>query len=127
MRIACAPVSVNVYGAQESILPAYVAWRAGTTKRVARNFKRLRSPRIDSKEPIPPVILRSLGIDSKETIPSGYMKPGGSVRQPSSYSVSSPHRLFKNSSTGPPGWELILGFLTKIRALMVHVAGLGMN
>ncbi len=29
------PVFVNVYGAQKSILPAYVAWRAGTTNRVA--------------------------------------------------------------------------------------------
>jgi hypothetical protein len=28
------PVFVNVYGAQESIPPAYVALRAGTTKRV---------------------------------------------------------------------------------------------
>ncbi len=28
------PVFVNIYGAQESILPAYVAWRAGTTNRL---------------------------------------------------------------------------------------------
>jgi hypothetical protein len=28
------PVFVNVYGAQESIPPAYVAWWAGTTNRV---------------------------------------------------------------------------------------------
>jgi hypothetical protein len=28
------PVFVNIYGAQESILPAYVAWWAGTTNRV---------------------------------------------------------------------------------------------
>jgi hypothetical protein len=28
------PVFVNVYGAQESIPPAYVAWRAGTKNRV---------------------------------------------------------------------------------------------
>jgi hypothetical protein len=28
------PVFVNVYGAQESIPPTYVAWRAGTTNRV---------------------------------------------------------------------------------------------
>ncbi len=28
------------------------------------------------------------------------MQPGGPVRQPYSYSVPSPHRLFKNSSTG---------------------------
>jgi hypothetical protein len=28
------PVFVNVYGAQESISPAYVAWRAGTKNRV---------------------------------------------------------------------------------------------
>jgi hypothetical protein len=28
------PVFVNVYGAQESIPPAYVAWRAGTTNMV---------------------------------------------------------------------------------------------
>ncbi len=29
------PVFLNVYGAQESIPPTYVAWRAGTTNRVA--------------------------------------------------------------------------------------------
>ncbi len=44
----------------------------------AWNFKLFRSPRIDSKEQIP---------------------PGGPVRQPYYYSVPSPHRLFKNSST----------------------------
>jgi hypothetical protein len=43
----------------------------------ARIFTLLRSRRIDSKEPIPP----------------------GCERQPYSYSVPSPHRLFKNSST----------------------------
>jgi hypothetical protein len=30
-------VFVNVYGAQESIQPTYVAWRTGTTNRVACN------------------------------------------------------------------------------------------
>ncbi len=43
-----------------------------------RIFKLLRSPRIDYKETIPPV---------------------GPVRQPYSFSVPGPHRLFKNSST----------------------------
>ena len=28
------PVFLNVYGAQESIPPAYVAWRAGTANKV---------------------------------------------------------------------------------------------
>jgi hypothetical protein len=27
-------IFVNAYGAQESIPPAYVAWQAGTTKRI---------------------------------------------------------------------------------------------
>jgi hypothetical protein len=49
----------------------------------ARIFKLLRIPRIDSKKLIPP----------------GY---GGPVRQPYSYSVPSPYRLFKNSSTLNP-------------------------
>jgi hypothetical protein len=44
----------------------------------------LRSPRIDSTEPIPPDCLAWRG---------------GPVRQPFPYSVPSPHRLFKNSST----------------------------
>jgi hypothetical protein len=52
------------------------------------------------------------------------MLPGGPVRQPYSYSVSSPHRLFKNSSTavlekastafeGFP-FDVSIGFLNKI-------------
>ncbi len=49
----------------------------------ARIFKLLRGPRIDSKE----------------SIPGPPMQPGGPVRQPYSYSVPSPHRLFKNSSS----------------------------
>ncbi len=36
------PVFVNVYGAQESILPACVAWRASTTNRVSYRPARLR-------------------------------------------------------------------------------------
>jgi hypothetical protein len=52
----------------------------------ARIFKHLRSPRINSKESIPPAYAA--------------LKPGGPVRQSYSYSVPSPHRLFKNSSTG---------------------------
>ncbi len=48
-----------------------------------RNFKLLRSPRIDSKK----------------LFPRQAVWPGGPVRQPYSYSVPSPHRLFKNSST----------------------------
>jgi hypothetical protein len=52
------------------------------TANLSPNLKLLRSPRIDSKEPIPPG-----GV------------AGGPVRQPCSYSVSSPHRLFKNSSS----------------------------
>jgi hypothetical protein len=32
------PEFVNVYGAQESILPAYVAWWAGTSNRVVESF-----------------------------------------------------------------------------------------
>jgi hypothetical protein len=47
-----------------------------------RIFKRLRSSRIDSKEPIPP------GCEAWRA-----------ARQPSSYSVPSPLRLLKNSTT----------------------------
>jgi hypothetical protein len=36
------PVFVNVYGAQESIPTAYVAWRASTTNRVSYRPARLR-------------------------------------------------------------------------------------
>jgi hypothetical protein len=54
----------------------------------AQIFKLLRSPRIDSKEPIRQA-----------------MQPGGLVRQPYSYSVPSPQRLLKNSSAK---WNLQL-------------------
>jgi hypothetical protein len=47
----------------------------------------LMNPRIDSKEPFPPGCVAWRGTT------------GGPVRQPYSYSVSSPHRLLKNSST----------------------------
>ncbi len=80
-------------------------------------------------------------IDSKESIPAA----GGLVRQPYSYSVLIPLRLFKNSRaricnsfrslridsgslcslvdrydklscyTGPPGWELIPGLLKRLK------------
>jgi hypothetical protein len=46
-------------------------------------------------------LLRIQGIDFNESIPPA-MYPGGPVRQPYSYSVPSPHRLFLNSSTGVP-------------------------
>ncbi len=40
---------------------------------------------------------------AQESIPRNHfrqpMQPGGPIRQPYSYSVPSPHRLFKNSST----------------------------
>jgi hypothetical protein len=42
------------------------------------------------------------GIDSKEWIPPAYVASGGTVRKPYSSSVPSPHRLFKNSSSGKP-------------------------
>jgi hypothetical protein len=42
------------------------------------------------------ILIRSPKIDSKEPILSGC---GGPVRQPYSYSVPGPHRLFKNSNT----------------------------
>ncbi len=51
---------------------------------IARILKILRSPRIDSKDPI---------------LPGCVAWRGGPVWQPYSYSVPSPHRLFKNSST----------------------------
>ncbi len=44
-------------------------------------------------------LLRSLGIDSKESIPLAYVA-WRRYDNPISYSVPSPHRLFKNSSTG---------------------------
>ncbi len=69
-------VLLSFSGFKESISPAYVAR--------ARIFKLLRSPRTDSKEPIPP----------------GCVAWRGPVRQPYSYSVPSPHRLFENSSSG---------------------------
>jgi hypothetical protein len=39
-------------------------------------------------------LLGSPGIDSEESISPAYVNPGGPVRQPYSYSVPSPHRLF---------------------------------
>jgi hypothetical protein len=52
----------------------------------ARIFKLLRSPRINSKEPIPPAYVTWRAGTTTE-----------------SYSVPSPHRLFKNSISGGPG------------------------
>ncbi len=52
----------------------------------ARIFKLLRSPRSDSKESIPPGNVAC--------------RRGGPVREPYSFSVPSPHRQFKTSSTG---------------------------
>ncbi len=49
----------------------------------AKIFKLLRSPRINSKESIPPA----------------YVALPADTRQPCSYAVPSPHRLFKNSRT----------------------------
>jgi hypothetical protein len=44
---------------------------------------------------------RRLGIDSKESIPPAHvLYLGGPVGKPNSDLVPSPHRLFKNSSTG---------------------------
>ncbi len=62
---------------KETIPPAYVAW--------ARIFKLLRGPRTDSREPIP------LGCVAWRASPTTF-----------SYSVPSPRRLFKNSSTFRP-------------------------
>jgi hypothetical protein len=45
-------------------------------------------------------LLRSARIDSKDSVPPAYVAWRGPVRQPYSYSVPNPHRLFKNSSTG---------------------------
>ena len=42
--------------------------------------------------------------------------PGGPVRQPYSYSVPSPYRLFKNSSTGMDSMEWILPAYVDSRA-----------
>ncbi len=67
------------------------------------------SPGIDSKESIPPVyVARRVRISKllrrQESLPQAYVawrrRP---VRQPNSYSVPNPHRLFKNSSTGSEG------------------------
>ncbi len=44
-------------------------------------------------------LLGSLTMDSKKSIPPAYVA-GRPVRQPYSYSVPSPNRLFKNFSTG---------------------------
>ncbi len=60
LNVSCESEFVNVSGAQESILPVYVAWRASTIilfvvpiRSRARICKRLRSPRFDSEESIP--------------------------------------------------------------------------
>jgi hypothetical protein len=45
-------------------------------------------------------LLRSPGINSKASIPPAYVAWRASTRYPYSYSVRSPHRLSKNSSTG---------------------------
>ncbi len=45
-------------------------------------------------------LLWSPEIDSKESIPPAYVAHGGPVREPYSYLVPGPHRLFKNSSSG---------------------------
>jgi hypothetical protein len=55
---------------------------AASSSHTAQILKLLRSQRIDAKEPIPPGCVA--------------LQP---VRQSYSYSVPSPHRLFKNSST----------------------------
>jgi hypothetical protein len=44
-------------------------------------------------------LLRSLSIDSKESTPPAYVAWRAGIRQSCSYSVPSPDRLFKNSST----------------------------
>ncbi len=44
-------------------------------------------------------LLRSPGIDSKESYSASLCSLAGPVREPYSYSVPSPHRLFCNSST----------------------------
>jgi hypothetical protein len=36
------PIFVHVYGAQESIPPAYVAWRSGTTKEIGLSYRPVR-------------------------------------------------------------------------------------
>jgi hypothetical protein len=67
----------------ESIPPAYVAR--------ARIFKHIRSPRIDSKESIPPAYVAC--------------RAGTTT-----YSFPSPHRLFKNSSSGEPVQQIGLSY-----------------
>ncbi len=74
--------------APQRFLQGHSSFQALETYGGARIFKHLRSPRIDSKE----------------TIPLGYVAYGP-VRQPYSYSVASPHRLFKNSSTEVSSWN----------------------
>ena len=44
------------------------------------------------------IVIRSPRIDSKERIPPRCVARQAGIRQPSSYSVPSPHRMFKNSS-----------------------------
>ncbi len=60
----------------------------------ARICKRLRSPRIDSKESIPP------RIDSKESIPPAYLAWRADTTK-------------QGCRTGPPGWESIPGLLKR--------------
>ncbi len=82
---SCDGIFVQSMGARNRVLIG-LSYRPARLHRLAKLipesefFFNLRSPRIDSKEPIP-------------------MLPGGPVRQPYSYSVPSPHRRFKNSST----------------------------
>ncbi len=47
------PVFVNVYGAQESIPPAYVAWLAGTTNRVVVTARQARNRFLGSVKGLP--------------------------------------------------------------------------
>jgi hypothetical protein len=78
----------------------------------ARIFKLLRSPRIDSKEPILPgcvawarifKLLRTPGIDSKKSIPPcSLCSQAGRYDEPIPTRFLAPHRLFKNSSSGGP-------------------------
>ncbi len=80
-------------GSKETIPPAYEAW--------ARIFKLLRGPRTDSREPIPLacVAWRASPTTFSNSVPSPHRlfrnsTTGGPVRQPYSYSVPNPHRLF---------------------------------
>jgi hypothetical protein len=80
--------SINVYkyGFRLHRLAEFIHWnRFLGSIQESPNFNLLRSPRIDSKEPIPPgcVAWRA-----------------GTITLFYSYSVPSPHRFFKNSSSG---------------------------